>query len=381
MPLEDGPAAASKRRSGLRAKGLGRCVPVLFVVGLLSLLGGACDGSGKVATSPDPETTAAFLEETTGARRTGPVGPAVPGERAELVFVEDAVADEVIVLTRTGEVVERIRVGREPHDIALSPDGSYIATGNFGDGTVSIVSVESLSLERTIATGRGTHGVAFGPDGRYLFATNAQEDTLSVIEAGTFSHEAKIRVGDFPEYVGVTGDGSTVFTTNLGGEGSVTLLDNRGPDSRVTREFGLGLDPHGWDVSPDGTKIAIANLGSASVYLLDAATFAQTARFDTGATREFVPFLTEDAAFLTDDEVWVTNIGTDYVSILDLAKNRTAGRIAVGPTPHGVAFSRDRSLAFVSLYKPGELVIVDVAKEAVIERVRVGEELHNVATT
>lgn len=344
---------------------------MLLLVGLLSLPAGACGGSGEVSTPP----------ETTGARGDGPTVPAAPRGRGELVFVEDAIADEVAVLTRTGEVIERIKVGREPHDIARSPDGRFIATGNFGDGTVSVIGVESLTVERTIATGRGTHGVAFGPDGRFLFATNAREDTLSVIDAGTFSPEAKIRVGDFPEYVGVTGDGSSVFTTNLGGEGSVTLLDNRGPGSRVTREFSLGVDPHGWDVSPDGTKVAIASLGSDAVYLLDAATFERTARLETGATREFVPFLTEDAAFLTDDEVWVTNIGADYVSILDLAQNKTAGRIPVGATPHGVAFSRDKSLAFVSLYKRGELVIVDVAKRAVVKRVRVGEELHNVAVS
>lgn len=360
----------------------GRYVRVLLLVGLLSLPGGGCDGSGEVATSPETETTAtdpAEFEETTKASRAGPISPAVPKERAELVFVEDAIADEVVVLTRTGEITKRIRVGREPHDIALSPDGRSIATGNFGDGTVSIVNVESLTLERTIASGKGTHGVAFSPDGRFLFATNAREDTLSVIEAETFSPEAKIGVGGFPEYVGVTGDGSTVFTTNLGGEGSVTLLNNRGPDSRVKREISLGVDPHGWAVSPDGTEVAIANLGSASVYLLDAATFEQTARFDTGATREFVPFVTEDAAFLTHEEVWATNIGTDYVSVLDLTQDKTTGRIAVGPTPHGVAFSRDKTLAFVPLYKPGDLVIVDVAKKTVVKRVRVGKELHNVA--
>ena len=369
MPLEDNPAA-SKLCSELQGKRLRRYVRMLLFVGLLSLLGGACGGSGEVATSPGRETTATGLEETTGS--------AVPEEREERVFVEDAIADEVVVLTRPGEMIKRIKVGREPHDIALSPDRKYIATGNFGDGTVSIVNVESLALERTIPTGKGTHGVAFSPDGKFLFATNAQEDTLSVIEAGTFSPEAKIEVGDFPEYVGVTGDGSTVFTTNLGGEGSVTLLNNGGPDSQVTREFSLGVDPHGWDISPDGTKVAIASLGSDSVYLLDAATFEQTARFDTGATREFVPFMTEDAAFLTDDEVWVTNIGTDYVSILDLARNKTSGRISVGATPHGLVFSRDKSFAFVSLYKRGELVIVDVARKAVVKRVRVGQELHNV---
>lgn len=301
----------------------------------------------------------------------------------ELVFTEDAKNHQVIVLSRDGEIVKRIKVGKEPHDIAVSPDQKFVATGNFGDGTVSIINTSTLSVEKTIKTGRGAHGVVFSLDGKFLFVTNAREDTLSVVETGAFEEQRKITVRDFPEYVGVTKDGSKVFTTNLGGNGSVTVLENNGFQSRVLKTIELGIDPHGWAVSPDGSKIVVTNLGSKFIYLLDAETFDEIARIDTGAA-------TESAAFKDDAELWVTNIGARYISIIDVKNNEVIKQIEVGETPHGISFSSDpegprqggaygagKTLAFVPLYKPGEVVMIDVANQNIIKRIKVGEELHN----
>ena len=49
-------------------------------------------------------------------------------------------------------------------------------------------------------------------------------------------------------------------------------------------------------------------------------------------------------------------------------------------SPHrsnGISFSKDKTLAFVPLYKLGEVVIIDVAERKVIKKVKVGDELHN----
>lgn len=288
----------------------------------------------------------------------------------ELVFAEDSKNDEVIVLNRDGRVVKRIKVGEEPHDVAVSPDGKVVVTGNQGDGTASIIDVETLSVQNTIKTDKGAHGVVFSPDGKFLFVANSKKDTLSIIETENFSQQTKVKVGQFPEYVGVTKDGSKVFTTNLGNGGSMTVLENRGFQSKVIDEIQSGIDPRGWAISPDGTKIVITNLGSNSAYLFDSNTFEEISHFDTGAISEF-------ATFLDDTVVWVTNIGAHYISVIDLVQKKVIEQIEVGETPHGIAFSNDKLIAFVPLYKPGEMVIIDVKERKIINRVKIGEELHN----
>jgi len=288
----------------------------------------------------------------------------------ELVFTEDSKNDEVIVLTSKGEIIKRIKVGHGPHDIALSPDGKFIATANFRDNTASIINVESLSLQKTIETGDGAHGVVFSPDGEFLFVVNAREDTLSIIETAFFTKQVKVRVGDYPEYVGITKDGSNIFTTNLGDGGSITVLQNNGFDSGIVKEISSDIDPHGWAVSPDGSKIIITTLGSNSAYLYDRGTFEEIAHFDTGAPSEF-------AAWRTNTEVWITNIDANYVSIVTIGQNTIPNRVEVGETPHGISFSSDKTLAFVPLYQPGEVVIIDVVERKIIKKVKVGAELHN----
>lgn len=288
----------------------------------------------------------------------------------ELIFVEDAENDKVIVLSKDGDVVKEITVGHAPHDIAASPDGRFIATANFSSGNISVINGETLLLEKTILTGKGTHGLVFDPSGMFLYVVSSFDDKLSVLSVPSFEVLQEVQVGDYPEYVGVTNDGSSVFTTNIGNGGSITVLQNNGGKLQVTQDISSDVDPHGWAVSPDGSRIIITTLGSNSVYLYDSSNFEEINHLDTGATSEF-------ASFLTDNEVWITNIGARYISIVDVKKNEVLERVEVGETPHGISFSTDKTLAFVPLYEPGEVVIIDISERKIIKRIKVGDELHN----
>ncbi len=291
----------------------------------------------------------------------------------ELVFIDDAENDVVIVLTKEGEVMKKISVGHAPHDIAASSNGELVASANQDSGTASVINTESLEVIQTIPTGAGAHGLVFSPDGRFLYVANVSAGTLSVIDTALWQEIQEIPVDSGPEYVGVTPDGKQIFTTNLGDGGSVTLLKNQEGRLSVQKTLKLGIDPHGWAISPDGNKVVITNLGSNFTYLLNVQTFDEISHIDTGATTEF-------AAFKDDTELWVTNIGARYVSLINIDQNRVLDQIEVGKTPHGISFSQDKALAFIPLYESGEMVIIDVLERKVIKKVKVGGELHNSVT-
>lgn len=44
-------------------------------------------------------------------------------------------------------LVRAIRVGREPHNLGISPDGRWVATGNRRSGEVSIIDTRSTSKD------------------------------------------------------------------------------------------------------------------------------------------------------------------------------------------------------------------------------------------
>ena len=292
----------------------------------------------------------------------------------EFVFIDNEGEDVITVMTPEGDVIKKIPVGHAPHDIAASPDGEFVASANLESGTVSVIETSSLTVVQTISTGAGAHGVVFSPDGAKLYAVNARADTLSVIDTSSWQEMQRIPVDQGPEYVGVTPDGKQVFTTNLGAQGSVTLLAYKDNKLSVQKTMKFGSDPHGWAISPDGNKIALTNLGSNTAYILNSQTFEEISHIDSGATTEF-------AAFKDNNELWVTDIGAHYVSIVDINRNKVIDQIAVGETPHGIAFSKDKTLAFVPLYSSGEVVIIDVARRIIVNKIKTGGTLlHNAVT-
>lgn len=286
----------------------------------------------------------------------------------EIFFAEDSRNNQVVALDMNGRIIKKINVGIEPHDIAASPDQRFVVTANAGNGTISIVDTKTLTLKKTIATGKGSHGVAFSPAGDFIFVANSEEDSVSVIEFETFK-QSKIAVEGIPEYIGVTPDGSKIFTTNLSKDGTITIIENRGLESKVIKTVSTGFDPHGFALSPKGDKLVITNFENSFTNLWDPNTFEKLGRIDTGAATEF-------ATFRNNEELWITNISIHEVYIIDAKENKILGKIEVGELPHGISFSRDKTLAFVPLYG-GEIVIIDVAQRKVINRIKVGANLHN----
>ncbi len=329
--------------------GSGLLVKVLLPVG----------GSSETVARFEP---AKSLEQTTQGGN---------GKFRELIFVEDSKNNQVIALDTNGKIIKRIAVGKEPHDIAVSPDNTLIATANKGDGTVTIIDTKTLSIQNSIITDKGAHGVVFSPDGKFIFVANSMGDTLSIIETKNFSQQTKISAGEFPEYVGVTKDGLKFFTVNPGKKGAIFLYDNNGMQSQVIRKIRPnGIDPRGWAASPDSATVAITNMGNDLLYFFDSNIFREISHFTIGTPSEF-------ATFLDDDELWVTNINSHYVSIIDVAQKKVVKKIDVGEMPHGIVFSSDKLLAFVPLYESGKMLIISVKERTIINQIKIGEQLHN----
>ncbi len=293
--------------------------------------------------------------------------------KKEYLFIEDAFSNKVVVLDMFGNKIKDIYVGKNPHDIAVSPDNKYVAVANFGDGTVSLIDTTEMQVKKNIYTGEGTHGVVFDRKSKFLFVANSISGTLTVLSLDRFPDEINrkdIIIGKYPEYVGITVDNKYIFTTNLSGSGSVTIISNNGLNSKIYKTLKLGIDPHGWAVSPDGKKIIITNLGSSTTYMLSSKDFSVIAEIDTGTA-------TELASFKNNQELWTTEINSEFLNIIDVDRKSIVDKIRVGNMPHGVFFSKDKEIAFVPLYESGDLVIIDTKNKNIKKKVNIGKHLHN----
>ena len=83
---------------------------------------------------------------------------------------------------------------------------------------------------------------------------------------------------------------------------------------------------------------------------------------------------------ITPDErqVWITNHGSEDISVIDAAARRELTRITVGQAPHHVAFSQDGRWAYVANSGSNDVSVVDVAARREVGRLPAGAHPHGI---
>ena len=160
--------------------------------------------------------------------------------------VKNARTDTPLIL------LAEIAVGREPHSVAIHPNGAAAYVTNSQSGTVSVVDLGERRVAGEIPVGTEPRGCALSPSGQLLYVANHTAGTVSVIRTGSRQVVETVTVGGNPTAVAVTDDGDnrdndeTVFVTQFyadliaggpgegfddGKEGVVFALSVRDPQS------------------------------------------------------------------------------------------------------------------------------------------------------
>lgn len=157
---------------------------------------------------------------------------------ATQTFVQFAISPDGTTMVATGQVsgqvlvfdlgdpanpavTDTIAVNAQPWHPVFAPDGKRVYFGNKRAHTITVLNVETRSVERVIE-GDGLaepHGATLSPDGRYLYVSNNNRDgtyqppqmssassnlpgTVTVIDTETGTIEKVIEVGAYPTGVG-----------------------------------------------------------------------------------------------------------------------------------------------------------------------------------
>src|SRR5579884_511587 len=233
-----------------------------------------------------------------------------------------------------------VRVGRHPHEMALSPDRRtvYVSDNGVvwmteegpGDNTVSIIDIASHRRTGVINLGsyRRPHGITVDRRTGHIFVTTERPSAL--VELDPVSRKV-VRAYD------VKGKAPHIVVLGPGSEFAYTSNDNSGTISAIRLATGdvkvipAGKRPQGQALSPDG-------------------------KFD---------FIT-----LEDDNT---------IAILDTAKNEIVGRIGTGRSPNRVAVTPDGKLLVYSMQLAGAVGFADIAARKQIAQVPVGGQTMSIA--
>lgn len=315
--------------------------------------------------------------------------PALAGEAVTL-FVTSERTDTVNVFRgRVPDLtlVASIPVGREPHNLGLSPDGRWAAVSDRRSGEVSIIETRHLVEAARLKLGRQTHDVAFTSDSRTLFVGHETEPFVSVIDLPTLKRKRPLRIGRAQHDLSLRGDDRELWFTVTNrpyrpGDPRVGVVDLA--TGRVTL-VDTGANAHDVTLSPDGRRAWVTNSGFTHspdnrVHYLDVATRTVLGSIRVGTYPFHSPKRGRDGNLvpLTAAEMWFSDHGLRRVVAVSLAERRVVATVPVGVEPYHVATTANGTL-FVANHTSNTVTIVDGPGRSVVGTLKVPPRPHGLA--
>src|SRR5690242_18491741 len=200
-----------------------------------------------------------------------------------------------IVDPATLKVLAKVPVGDDPHEVIASTDGRAAYVSNYGFGRYNTIAVIDLKEKKALppidlGALRGPHGLDF-VGGKVWF-------TAEVAKAlGSYDPQSKkidfiLGTGQNRTHmISVSQDQARIVTTNVN-SGTVSIIEKLpppapppnpgapafGPGGQIQPPGGdwnetvvkVGNGSEGFDVSPDGTQIWVANAKDGTISVIDA---------------------------------------------------------------------------------------------------------------
>jgi YVTN family beta-propeller protein len=277
-----------------------------------------------------------------------------------------------VVDPASGAVLGRVAVVRDPHEVAVTPDGAMAFVGSPTQG-ISVIDVKALKELRRFDPGPGSspHDVLFS-EGKLYFTAEGYK-TIGRYDPSTERVDWMVGIGQDGTHLLVQSrDRQTLWVPNRGSN-SVSVIDGvtDGPPRFKTTAIPVpGVRPEGIDLSPDGREMWTATRGDGAVTIVD------TAKRSVVQT---LPLKLKDAnrlKFTRDGKVLILDGGSGTLVVLDAASRTEVARVKVsaGDSGDGGMFVMpDGSRAYVGLRTDHTVVVVDLKTLKVEARLPMGE--------
>jgi len=292
-----------------------------------------------------------------------------------------------IVDPATLKVIARVAVGEDPHEVIASPDGKTAYVSNYGFGRYDTLAVVDLVQQKRLPS--IDLGPLYGPHGLTYVGGELWFTAEGAKAIGRYDPDAKkvdwiLGTGQNRTHmIFVSEDLRQIITTNVA-SGTVSIIDRMttappppmssgptpaGKSSGGPPHFGsaapggdwnetvvrVGNGSEGFDVSPDGKEIWVANAqdGTISIINRDSKTVTDTLNANVhGANR---------LKFTLDGKlVLVSMLGGPDLAVFDPATRKEIKRIPIGHGSAGILMQPDGSRAFVACSPDNYVVVVDL---------------------
>jgi YVTN family beta-propeller protein len=312
------------------------------------------------------------------------------------VYAADTPANALLVLAKRDgvllivdpsslKVLARVPVGNDPHEVIASTDGKTAYASNYGGGAYNTLAVVDLVAQTglpavDLGALRGPHGLVF-VGGKAWFTAEAAK-AIGRYDPATQSVDWILGTGQNRTHmIWVAADMKLIVTTNVNA-GTVSIIEKvagagPGPGGPMgapggdwnETEVRVGNGSEGFDVSPDGKEIWVANAADGTVSIIDVASkqVTQTLAADVGGANRL--------KFTLDGKlVFISSLRGSDVTVIDGATRKTIKKIAVGHGAAGILMQPDGSRVFVACSPDGYVAVIDLHLLEVVGRIEAGQD-------
>jgi YVTN family beta-propeller protein len=297
------------------------------------------------------------------------------------------------------KIIARVPVGNDPHEVIASADGKTAYVSNYGFGAFNTLTPVDLVRQAALpaidlGALRGPHGLAFA--GGKVWFTAETAKAIGSYDPASNKVDWILGTGQNRTHmIFVSQDLQWIVTTNVS-SATVSLIEkskNQGPggpppampNGGNTPQRGgprgapggdwdetvipVGNGSEGFDVSPDGSEIWVANAQDGTVSVISKAkkSVIQTLAADVkGANRlKFTP---------DGKMVLISSLGGAGLTIYDAITRKEIKRLNIGHGAAGIVMQPDGSRAFVACTPDNSVAVVDLKSLEVVGRIDAGPE-------
>ena len=290
-----------------------------------------------------------------------------------------------IIDPATFAVVGQVPAGPDPHEVIASDDGKTAYISNYGGGSFNTITVVDLATQKILpiidlGALRGPHGLDF-VGGKLWFTAEAAK-AIGSYDPATKKIDWILGTGQdrthmiyvFPRLdpiitSNVNSATITVIEKSNGPTGPAGAPPRPGPRTNWTETvIPVGKGSEGFDVSPDGKEIWVANAQDGTISVIDLAAKKAVQTLDAnvrGANR---------LKFTPDGKLaFVSSLGGPDLVIFDVATRREVKRVPIGHGAAGILMQPDGLRAYVSCTPDDYIVVIDLKSLTITSKINAGK--------
>lgn len=317
-------------------------------------------------------------------------GSSLHAQRRQLVFVENTHGGDVSIIDdATHRIVGTIDVGLAPDDIVPSADGKTLFVSRMiqrpdgrpaapGEPLGEIVAIDPVARKvtwRAPLSGVPNHLMA-GSDGKFVYVTIVSGSHVDVVDLSKRAVVDRIDVGTGPHDIELSADAKRGYVGLIRG-GAVTVFDAVG--RRATKTIPTPQDARPIQVTADERTLYVQLSWTHGFVVLD---------LNAGKVARSVAMPVPEGASLPDSMPWTPNHGLrladngrvliangsmyDYVAFYRVPDLALLGTVPVGDDPNWVTLTPDGTKCYVSNRGSDDVSVIDIATRSEVARIKVG---------